>query len=95
MVVVAGSSTRLTNSGSWICRVCARRQRVVLAYGQRRSIGLKYLKKKADAAEAWKQQANEIRQGRKEDMLGILESRGYIGQIAGFVVYCTMGPGLR
>jgi len=82
-MVVVGSCKRLT--GSWICHACARRQRVLLAQGQRRPIHLSYLKKQAEAAKAWQAQATEIREGRKQGMLEILESRGYVGQIAGSV----------
>jgi hypothetical protein len=84
MVVVEGGA-RLTQAGSWICHACARRQRVLLTQGQRRPIHLSYLKKQAEAAKAWQVQATEIREGRKQGMLEILESRGYVGQIAGLV----------
>lgn len=84
-MVVVGSGARLTQSGSWICHACARRQRVLLAQGQRRPIHLSYLKKQTEAAKAWQAQATEIREGRKQGMLEILESRGYVGQIAGSV----------
>jgi len=84
-MVVVGSGARLTQAGSWICHACARRQRVLLTQGQRRPIHLSYLKKQAEAAKAWQAQAKEIREGRKQGMLEILESRGYVGQIAGSV----------
>ncbi len=84
-MVVVGSGARLTQAGSWICYACARRQRVLLTQGQRRPIHLSYLKKQAEAAKAWQAQAKEIREGRQQGMLEILESRGYVGQIAGSV----------
>lgn len=80
------SSVRFPETSLWVCRSCARRQRILLAQGQRRPVHLSYLKKQAAAEEAWEAQAEEIKDGKKESMLQILESRGYIGQIAGFVV---------
>ncbi|MCJ1438219.1 tyrosyl-tRNA synthetase [Xylographa pallens] len=42
-----------------------------------------WLRKTAEAAEAWKMQAEEIQSGRKESMLTVLEKRGYVNSTAG------------
>jgi tyrosyl-tRNA synthetase len=52
----------------------------------RRSIGTKYLAKVAEAEEQWKEQSKAIRDGRQKSMLSILEERGLIHQIAGYVI---------
>ncbi|MCJ1379913.1 tyrosyl-tRNA synthetase [Xylographa soralifera] len=42
-----------------------------------------WLRKTAEAEEAWKLQAHEIQSGRKESMLTVLEKRGYVNSTAG------------
>lgn len=44
---------------------------------------MKYLAKRANAEDDWREKAKEIRSGEKQSMLSILEERGYINQIAG------------
>jgi tyrosyl-tRNA synthetase len=53
---------------------------------------LKYLAKVADAEKAWKEKADEINQGRGKHMLSLLEERGYVHQIAGYVLRRLLPP---
>jgi hypothetical protein len=48
-----------------------------------RCISQAYLQKKADAEKQWQAKAGEIRAGKVESMLSILEKRGYVDSIAG------------
>ncbi len=50
---------------------------------QKRPITQNWLKKTAEAKEAWDAQAKEIEAGRKQSMLSILEERGYVNSVAG------------
>jgi tyrosyl-tRNA synthetase len=50
----------------------------------RRSIGLKYLAKVADAEDQWKEKAARIRAGKEKSMLTILEERGLVQSITGY-----------
>lgn len=50
---------------------------------QRRWIGMKYMKKAADAEAAWQQKAVRIRNGELQGMLDILDERGLVHQVAG------------
>ena len=45
-----------------------------------------WLRKTAEAAEAWKLQSHEIHSGRKESMLTVLEKRGYVNSTAGYAL---------
>jgi len=53
----------------------------------RRGIGTKYLAKVKVAEQEWAEKAAEIKDGRRKSMLSILEERGYINQIAGYVLH--------
>lgn len=50
---------------------------------QRRWIGLKYLKKKKDAEDAWQAQAKQIEAGTTKHLFDELEDRGFIKDIVG------------
>ncbi len=43
------------------------------------------------AEEEWQAKAQKIRSGEKESMLSILESRGYVNQIAGYNLDLDLG----
>ena len=43
------------------------------------------LKKREDAEQAWREKAARIRGGEEKSMLTILEERGLVQQVAGFV----------
>ena len=45
-----------------------------------------WLRKTAEAEEAWKLQAHEIQSGRKDSMLAVLEKRGYVNSTAGYAL---------
>ncbi len=64
-----------------ICQSC-----VLRLYPQRRVISQKYLEKQLDAKLAWAKKAAEIQAGKQESMLAMLENRGYVNQIVGFVL---------
>lgn len=51
----------------------------------RRGIGTKYLAKVHEAEREWKEKAQQIWKGEQKSMLSILEERGYVHQIAGYV----------
>jgi hypothetical protein len=51
----------------------------------RRYIGLKYQAKQSIAEEEWQARAKQILSGDKQSMLSILEGRGLVDTIAGFV----------
>ena len=50
---------------------------------QKRSITQNWLRKTEEAKEAWDAQAQEIKAGRKQSMLSLLEERGYVNAVAG------------
>ncbi|KAL9133546.1 MAG: hypothetical protein Q9175_005272 [Cornicularia normoerica] len=66
-----------------ICPSCARRLCVVSPVIQRRSITQNHIKKTLEGKLEWARQATEIKAGRKESMLTMLEKRGYVNQIIG------------
>jgi hypothetical protein len=67
------------------CRSCIHAPRLAIHHGQRRFISDRLLQNQIAAEWEWKQQAEEIRQGKRRTMLQILEERGYVNQIAGSV----------
>ena len=87
-MVGAGSCRFLTKNVPWTCHSCARRRRVLaltLNTVPRRPISQRYIQKQEQAAAEWAEQARNIRAGGKQGMLDFLESRGYVGQIAGSI----------
>lgn len=50
---------------------------------QRRWIGLKFLKKKDDAAKAWEAQALEIKAGKRKNLFDELKDRGFVKDVVG------------
>lgn len=66
-----------------ICHSCALPLRVLHLAVQRRSITQGFIKKTLEAKVQWARQATEIKAGRKESMLTMLEKRGYVNQIIG------------
>lgn len=87
-MVVAAITTRCLRTSPFFCLLSETRARVLqpqlrnLAI-QKRSITQNWLRKQAEAKEAWGVQAQEIRDGKKESMLSILEQRGYVNSVAG------------
>ena len=85
------SVNSLSNSrAGYICSSCAsfspnRRKLLCHIVDQRRWIAQRWLNKTAEAADQWARQAIEIKAGKRRSMLSILEQRGYINQIAGYV----------
>lgn len=73
----------LSLNSSYTCHSCARRLRTLRLVSQRRCISEDYLKKTLEAKLQWTRQATEIKAGRKESMMTMLEKRGYINQIIG------------
>lgn len=66
-----------------ICHSCALRLCVLHLAVQRRSITQNHIKRTLEAKAEWARQATEIKAGRKESMLTMLEKRGYVNQIIG------------
>ena len=76
----------------WVCSSCIRRQRLLRSvwktrpsapYFQQRSISEKYIAKEAEAETQWKSYHEDIKAGKRQSMLSILEERGYINAVAG------------
>jgi hypothetical protein len=67
------------------CRSCIIAPRLAVRHGQRRFISDRLLQNQIAAVWEWKQQAEEIKLGKKKSMLQILEERGFVNQIAGSV----------
>ena len=57
--------------------------RLRVSPSQKRFISKDYLQKTLEAKLQWARQATEIKAGKKERMLELLEKRGYINQIVG------------
>ena len=76
-----------TRTLPYICASCARSQFIAKSgFGsQTRSIGDKYRRKLAEAADQWATWAGEIEAGKRKSMLAILEERGFVNQIAGYL----------
>ena len=85
MFLYSGSGL-LPTEATFICQSCSRRllrMKPVIPIGQRRSISQAWLRKTAEAKQAWDAQAEEIEAGKKDSMLITLEKRGYINAVAG------------
>jgi tyrosyl-tRNA synthetase len=78
-------SRRFMKSLPYICTSCVRSQLIPSSKPglQTRSITENFLKKTAEAADKWAMWAGEIRDGKRQSMLSILEERGYVNQIVG------------
>jgi tyrosyl-tRNA synthetase len=73
----------VTQQDAYICSRCSFRASNLVKRSQRRSIGLKYQAKVAQAQKEWQAQAVKIRKGEQKSMLSILEERGLVHQITG------------
>lgn len=87
-MVVSPTAYRLFQTSPIICASCVRHARIrgLRLQGsitQKRPITQNWLRKTAEAKEAWDRQAKEIEGGRKQSMLSILEERGYVNAVAG------------
>ena len=67
----------------YICPSCACRVRPLRLQNQSRAITQNFLQKTIEAKLDWARQATEIKAGRKESMLTMLEKRGFVNQIIG------------
>jgi len=81
--MIPKASPRLFQKSSYICSSCARRFRAFGSATQKRSITQNHLKKTLEAKLDWARQATEIKAGKKDSMLTMLEKRGYVNQIVG------------
>ena len=82
------TASGLSRTSPYICASCARHVRALGLRSQgvtvqRRSITQNWIRKTAEAKEAWDAQAIEIKSGRKQSMLSVLEERGYVNSVAG------------
>lgn len=80
------SVNAFSKSLPYVCRSCVYCQSIAKT-GQRRSITREFLRKTAEAEAQWKVQAGEIREGKRDSMLTILEKRGYVNSIAGYAYF--------
>ncbi len=76
-------TSNATRSRQFLCASCA--LKLLLPRIARRNISERFLWKTAEAADKWRDQAQEIRAGKKDSMLKILEDRGYINAIVGYI----------
>lgn len=81
--MISHSPQRLLQNSHYLCPSCARRLRTLNLANQTRSISQGHIKKTLEAKLEWARQATEIKAGRKESMLSMLEKRGYVNQIIG------------
>ncbi|XTI84198.1 tyrosyl-tRNA synthetase-like protein [Cenococcum geophilum] len=65
----------------YICKRCIRNRNI--ARESRRAITQNFLRKTYDAELEWKAQAVKIKAGKKQNMMSILEERGFVKDIAG------------
>ena len=82
---------------SYVCSAClptswAQFKTLLAAAAQKRHITQNFLRKKEAAREQWKMWAQEIRDGKKESYLKVLEQRGWVNNIAGYA--CLKKPRL-
>ena len=73
----------LARPQSYICKRCIRNRNV--AREPRRAITQNFLRKTYEAELEWKAQAVKIKAGEKQNMMSILEERGFVKDIAGYV----------
>ena len=81
--MVSKPSLNILDSSPFICPSCIRSMRLQCSSAQKRFITQNYLRKTLEAKLQWTRQATEIRAGKKERMLDMLEKRGFINQIVG------------
>ena len=74
---------RLLQKSPCVCPSCACCMRLSGLVTQKRNITQGYLQKTLEAKLEWARQSTEIKAGRKESMLSMLEKRGYVNQIVG------------
>jgi hypothetical protein len=75
----------LSRSRQYVCQSCVRRQHT-LARGERPP--KRWAAEDADAVArnaAWQEQAGRIRSGAQQSMLSVLEERGFVKDVAGWV----------
>ena len=81
---LGGPLPQVPYTGNFCFRVLRKKRSRPIAVLQRRTITQNYLRKIAEAEQAWKEQAKRIRAGEQESMLTVLEKRGYINSVAGY-----------
>ncbi len=73
----------LLQTSAYICPSCALRLRPFASATQKRLITQGYLKKTVEAELEWARKATEIKAGKKDSMLTMLEKRGFVNQVVG------------
>lgn len=81
--MVVRSSTELLSRSPYICPSCVRRLVRKTIVHQRRGITQAYLQKTLEAKVEWAKRATEIKAGKQDSMLTMLEKRGLVNQIVG------------
>ena len=77
------------SAAPWVCQSCQQHLRLArqavhpIARTQKRTITRVYQAKVEDAEKQWQQRYEEIRNGRRQGMLDILEERGFLNAVAG------------
>lgn len=69
----------------FVCSSCRNQLRRLWQPPKGKDLRSVYAKKVRDAEAEWQIKAEEIAAGKRESMLSLLESRGYINTIAGYV----------
>ena len=70
----------------YICQSCRANPlppRTSRSFLQKRWIGMNQIRRIKEAQDHWAAQAEDVMQGKKQSMLGLLEERGYVNQIVG------------
>lgn len=81
--MIVRSASGLLSKSAYICPSCARRVRPTSNLQQKRRITQNYLEKTVEAKLAWAKQATEIKSGKQDSMLAMLEKRGFVNQVVG------------
>ena len=89
--MISRVSPNLILASRYICASCARRLRPTGSKPQRRNITQTSGDNTTETKKEWEKRAREIREGKQESMLTMLENRGYVNQIVGYVVSASEG----
>lgn len=82
------SSSRLGLASTYVCSTCRVKRfptDLPSLHGQKRWITRNHIRKIQEAEKDWSLRANAIVSGKVQSMLNLLEERGYVNQIVGYL----------
>lgn len=88
-------SVRSPSRQGFVCLSCRHQVRRLWQPPKGKDQRSNYAEKVRGAELEWQEKAKEITAGKRESMLSILESRGYVNSIAGYAVSSEMPKGLH